>query len=637
MMLRADKVIPAGQWAGAPADTVVLDFDERYRRRFAMTGVSGLEFLLDLAEAAMLRGGDGLGLEDGRVVEVVAAPEPLAEIRAADALALVRVAWHLGNRHLPTELLPKALRIRRDPVIEAMAEGLGARIVPLEAPFNPEGGAYVKSETSVATPHDHDHHHHDHRHGYAHDRDHKPRHDDRHHHDHDHGPAHAHDDRHGRDHGRDRAEADGGSLLPLLIWLSPGFPVGAFAYSHGLEWAVEAGDIVDARSLEGWLIDLVEFGAPRSDAVLFSVAFHCAASADWPALMEANVLAVALAASAERRLETTAQGAAFIAAARAAWDCQPLRRLEQAPDGRIAYPIAVAAAASGHGLPLEASLQAFALAQAANLVSAAVRLGPIGQTDGQKILAALLPRIRRFGARGRLREPRRSRRRGVSFRHCRHASRKPVFEAVPVMTTHQPLRVGIGGPVGSGKTALMEKLCKRLRDELDIAAITNDIYTKEDARILVEAGALAPERIIGVETGGCPHTAIREDASINLAAVAEMRKRFANLDLILIEFGGDNLAATFSPELADITIYVIDVSGGEKIPRKGGPGVARSDLLVINKIDLAPYVGASLEVMARDAAAMRKSRPFVMANMKSGEGLDAIVAFLRDKGGLKAA
>jgi urease accessory protein len=198
----------------------------------------------------------------------------------------------------------------------------------------------------------------------------------------------------------------------------------------------------------------------------------------------------------------------------------------------------------------------------------------------------------------------------------------------------QPLRVGVGGPVGSGKTALMEQLCKRLRDELEIAAITNDIYTKEDARILVEAGALPAERIMGVETGGCPHTAIREDASINLAAVSEMRQRFADLDLILIESGGDNLAATFSPELADITIYVIDVSGGEKIPRKGGPGVTRSDLLVINKIDLAPYVGASLDVMARDAAAMRKSRPFVMANMKTGAGLDAIVAFLRAKGGL---
>ena len=198
------------------------------------------------------------------------------------------------------------------------------------------------------------------------------------------------------------------------------------------------------------------------------------------------------------------------------------------------------------------------------------------------------------------------------------------------------MRVGVGGPVGSGKTALMEQLCKRLSRRLRIAAITNDIYTKEDARILVEAGALPPERIMGVETGGCPHTAIREDASINLAAIDDMRRRFPALDLILVESGGDNLAATFSPELADLTIYVIDVAGGEKVPRKGGPGVTRSDLLVINKIDLAPYVGASLEVMARDAALMRKTRPFVMANMKTGEGVDAVIAFIRDKGGLGA-
>src|SRR3974390_599171 len=184
---------------------------------------------------------------------------------------------------------------------------------------------------------------------------------------------------------------------------------------------------------------------------------------------------------------------------------------------------------------------------------------------------------------------------------------------------HGPLRVGIGGPVGSGKTALMDALCKHLRERYDIAAITNDIYTKWDADYLVRSGALAPERIAGVETGGCPHTALREDASINLAAVADMRAKFPHLDLILIESGGDNLAATFSPELADITIYVIDVSGGEKIPRKGGPGVTRSDLLVINKTDLAPYVGASLEVMASDAARMRKSRLFTFANMKSGQ------------------
>ena len=197
-----------------------------------------------------------------------------------------------------------------------------------------------------------------------------------------------------------------------------------------------------------------------------------------------------------------------------------------------------------------------------------------------------------------------------------------------------PLRVGIGGPVGSGKTALMEALCKRFRDRYQICAITNDIYTKEDARILTVAGALPAERILGVETGGCPHTAIREDASINLAAIADMRRRFGDLDLILIESGGDNLAATFSPELADLTIYVIDVAAGEKIPRKGGPGITRSDLLVINKIDLAPLVGADLGVMDADAKRMRGSRPYVFTNLKSGAGADAVAAFVETGGGL---
>jgi urease accessory protein len=199
------------------------------------------------------------------------------------------------------------------------------------------------------------------------------------------------------------------------------------------------------------------------------------------------------------------------------------------------------------------------------------------------------------------------------------------------------LRVGIGGPVGSGKTALVDALCKEMRESLDLAVITNDIYTREDAEFLVRSGALTPDRIVGVETGGCPHTAIREDASINLEAVAQLGLRFPELQLLFIESGGDNLAATFSPELSDLTLYVIDVSAGDKIPRKGGPGITRSDLLVINKIDLAPIVGASLDVMERDARKMRGDRPFVFTNLKAGKGLTEIVAFIRREGMLDVA
>ena len=199
-------------------------------------------------------------------------------------------------------------------------------------------------------------------------------------------------------------------------------------------------------------------------------------------------------------------------------------------------------------------------------------------------------------------------------------------------TAHGPLRVGIGGPVGSGKTALTLELCLALRQRWNLAVVTNDIYTEEDAQFLVRHEALSADRIIGVETGGCPHTAIREDASINLEAVARLQRRLPGLDLVLVESGGDNLAATFSPELSDLTIYVIDVAAGDKIPRKGGPGITKSDLLVINKIDLAPHVGASLEVMDRDARLMRKDRPYVFSNMKTKEGLQAIIAFIESQG-----
>ncbi len=205
------------------------------------------------------------------------------------------------------------------------------------------------------------------------------------------------------------------------------------------------------------------------------------------------------------------------------------------------------------------------------------------------------------------------------------------------MSTSNPLRVGIGGPVGSGKTALCELLCRHMRDHYDMAVITNDIYTREDMDILLRAGALAPERLMGVETGGCPHTAIREDASINLEAIARLQADFPDLELVLVESGGDNLAATFSPELSDLTLYVIDVAGGEKIPRKGGPGITRSDLLIINKTDLAPHVGADLSVMASDARRQRGERPFVFTNMRTGDGVAEVVAFIREQGLLDAA
>jgi urease accessory protein len=198
------------------------------------------------------------------------------------------------------------------------------------------------------------------------------------------------------------------------------------------------------------------------------------------------------------------------------------------------------------------------------------------------------------------------------------------------------LRVGVGGPVGSGKTALVDRLCKHMRERYNLAVVTNDIYTKEDAQFLTWSGALAPERIVGVETGGCPHTAIREDASANLAAVAEMCRKYPDLDVVFVESGGDNLAATFSPELADLAVYVIDVAAGDKIPRKGGPGITRSDLLVINKIDLAPLVGADLAVMERDAKRMRGSRPFIFSNLKENRGVAEIAAFIVEAGGVAA-
>ena len=405
------------------------------------------------------------------------------------------------------------------------------------------------------------------------------------------------------------------------------------------------------------------------------------------ALREIAELAAAFVPSRERQLETSSQGRAFIDIARAAWPCDGLDEMIAACGGAIVYPVAVGLVSAAHEIPLAPTMHAFLHALASNWISAGARLIPLGQTDSQRVLAQLEPVVvatakralrprstisaappsapispacaTRRNTRGCSGHERhrphvvpanagthsrdvRGMQGGARCRNDRSVVWVPAFAGTTIRrsdmsNSHGPLRVGIGGPVGSGKTALMDLLCKSMRERYDIAAITNDIYTKWDAEFLVRSGSLTADRIAGVETGGCPHTAIREDASMNLAAVADMRAKFPGLDLVLIESGGDNLAATFSPELADLTIYVIDVAAGDKIPSKGGPGITRSDLLVINKIDLAPHVGASLEKMDTDARRMRGERPFVMTNLKKSEGLDRIIGFIEAKGGLAPA
>jgi len=424
----------------------------------------------------------------------------------------------------------------------------------------------------------------------------------------------------------DRLTAAG--LYRLLTWLSPVFPTGAFSYSHGLEAAVESGAVRDRASLQSWTSAVITSGSGRIDADILREAHRAAAENDLEALMRVNRRGMEFRATAEMALETTAQGEAFLAACRAAWPDPFLDRWAEklADNGEaVCYPAAVGATTAGAGVDFGFALTGYLQALAGNLVSAGLRLGIIGQTEAQRILAALEAVVAEASQDP---QPGPVRQRKFCRRARSDGSRNPILEAVSVMSN--PLRVGIGGPVGSGKTALMDWLCKRMRDRYEIAAITNDIYTREDAEFLTKSGALPPERILGVETGGCPHTAILEDASINLAAVAEMNRLFPVLDLMLIESGGDNLAATFSPELADLTIYVIDVAAGDKIPRKGGPGITRSDLLVINKIDLAPLVGASLDIMERDARRMRGARPFVFTNPQDGRG-DRQSRRLRDR------
>ena len=361
-MLRAASVLRMGEFDDERVtDRVALDADDRNRRRVVLTGEGGTTFLLDLPQAAALRDGDGLVLDGGAVVRVVALAESLAEIAAATPLDFVRLAWHLGNRHADVAFAPGVLRVRRDHVLEAMAAGLGASVTPVDAAFDPEPGA----------------------------------------------PAHGHDAelRPAPYHEGEPAEGpltdsfSAAALYRLQAWLSPAYPVGAFSFSGGLEWAVEAGDVIDAASLQRWIAVILSVGGGFCDAVFFAQAHRASERADPKALAAVAELAVAFAPSKERHLETTAQGGAFLMATRAAWPCAALDRLVAAWPGPCAYPVAVAAAAAGHGIALAPALAAFLHAFAANLISAGVRLIPLGQTDGQRVLAALEPVIAATAAR----------------------------------------------------------------------------------------------------------------------------------------------------------------------------------------------------------------------------------------------
>ena len=364
-MLRAATVVRSGEFEDARVvDRVALDADDRNRRRVVLTGQGGTTFLLDLPQAAALRDGDGLVLDDGAIVRIVGVAETLAEMTAATPLDFVRLAWHLGNRHADVAFAPGALRVRRDHVLEAMAAGLGARVTPVEAAFDPE----------PTTPHAHADH--------ARDGDHSHRAE---------APP------------SPRAETDehlsAAALYRLQAWLSPAYPVGAFSFSSGLEWAVEAGDVNDAASLQRWLAVILTDGGGFCDAVFFAHAHRAVEQADNRALAAVAELAVAFAPSKERHLETTAQGTAFLAATRAAWPCAALDRLVGASPGACAYPVAGGVAAAGHGIPLASALAAYLHALTANLISAGVRLIPLGQTDGQRVLAALEPIIAATAAR----------------------------------------------------------------------------------------------------------------------------------------------------------------------------------------------------------------------------------------------
>jgi urease accessory protein len=459
------------------------------------------------------------------------------------------------------------------------------------------------------------------------------------------------------------------SLLQLIWLASPALPIGGFSYSEGLEASVDRSFVATESEASDWLTDQLHLTLARADLPVLAQAVAAWQAGDLARVRTLNDWVLHTRESSELRLQAEQMGRSLLEWLRNqdAGDAPRLAAIEALAGFDPTYPVAFALAASRTGAHVRDIALAYAFGWAENMVQAALKAVPLGQNAGQRILARLTREIPDAVE-------------AALARPCRHAAglrpdaghfvgpaRNPVFAAVPLLSRppprpppnpleaamtalhhipHRtkplpPLRVGIGGPVGSGKTTLLEMLCKAMRERYDLVAITNDIYTKEDQRLLTVSGALPADRIMGVETGGCPHTAIREDCSINLEAIDRMLAEHPDADIVFVESGGDNLAATFSPELSDLTIYVIDVAAGEKIPRKGGPGITKSDLFVINKTDLAPYVGADLAVMEADTRRMRTNaqglKPFVMTNLKTNAGLAEVIAFIEQKGMLQPA
>eukprot|EP01034_Spumella_vulgaris_P026353 gene26353-32925_t len=625
-LIHCSKLMPQGRGLARVliqrATTITLDWDTRQKSRFDATDSQGRALGVFLPRGTVVRGGDVLVAEDGSLVRVEAAPQAVLRITACSEhgspFDLTRAAYHLGNRHVPIELQPDHLKIEPDHVLADMLRAMHMTVIETMAGPHTGMGMIMVTVTNrvirvmhtLPTP----------------------------------SPMctvpTASTNMRPRQQHRQQASASPSrsaprllnrtymapaavmgtetapSALLQLIWLaSPALPIGGFSYSEGLEAAIDQGLVHNEASATDWVVDQLHLTQSRGDMAVVAQAIPAWQRMDTQRLKALNDWVMATRETAEMRLQAEQMGRSLLD-----W----LRNLQQASDAQLqccaqlppTYPLAMALALSLAQAPLDQALQAVAFGWAENMTQAALKAVPLGQSAGQRMLARLAREIPQAVQ---------------TALHLNDEDRQAFSPMLAILSSplhhipHRtkklpPLRVGIGGPVGSGKTTLLEMLCKNMRERWDLIAITNDIYTKEDQRLLTVSGALPAERIMGVETGGCPHTAIREDASINLEAIDRMLEKFPNADVVFIESGGDNLAATFSPELSDLTIYVIDVAAGEKIPRKGGPGITKSDLFVINKTDLAPHVGADLQVMRDDTQRMRpnpETRPWWWPSSKS--------------------